>query len=118
MTTGRINQISIVWLRVWVSFPAVARKDSQIDDRVLCCIFFVLVHVISNFELPSWKGRCTLVVRWPLFSAEISLKCGDNQVPISVQPSFSLHANGSAHRAKKTHFPSGDRQFFRRAKRK
>jgi hypothetical protein len=58
-------------------------------------VFFFVKHFTLQFQT-----EVLLLISVDLFFlAEVSLKCGDNQVPISIQPSFKCCTDGSARRS-------------------
>lgn len=91
---------------------------------IVCCIFdfvWILMHMFlrcgtkktrwnSNFAPKSISA--TLVFSWPLLLAEVSLKCGDNQVPISSQPSFELQYIATHAERRRRKKPKADRNWF------
>ena len=70
---------------------------------IVCCIVFLIVKSNDSKSQFLRESNSLVLLRfsycWPLVCGWNSSKCGDNQVPISVQPSFKCcRANGSAHR--------------------
>lgn len=105
MTTGRINQISIVVRdkkrshskNEFCAFPIIS---SPLLNWWSCVVYIKCknanVKIFGLCNCYFWFVFFVLVFFVDLFFGWNSLKCGDNQVPISVQPSFDCCAKKAA----------------------